>query len=264
MEFALVNGARTLPTPGAQGECQACGAPMIAKCGEQLSWHWAHKGRRRCDPWWENEGEWHRTWKKHFPQDCHEVVRHDSTGERHIADVQLPSGLVVELQHSPMPLDEMRSREAFYGDMVWIVDAEPFLKNITIFGCLPDPSAPFVKDLKFVQPVPQWRTSRAIGSGFDALMFFRRSEHTGDMQRLYTGREELSDYYPAFYKGHHLFLWMNAREVWYSTTKPTFLDFGGGRLGQLMQYGPDGWCMRLLAKEKLVADLLGGLKPGCA
>ncbi|WP_167494391.1 competence protein CoiA [Ectopseudomonas khazarica] len=255
MEIALVNGVRALPSSGQQGACQACGAPMIAKCGEQLTWHWAHKGRRRCDPWWENEGEWHRAWKKQFPEDYHEVVQHDSTGEKHIADVRLPSGLVVELQHSPMPPDEMRSREAFYDNMVWIVDAGPFLQNITIFDCLPDPSAPFVQDLTFLGPHPLWRTNPVIRNGFDSLMFKRRSEQTDE---IYSGRQELSAYYPAFYKGHHLFLWMKAREVWYLTTKPTFLDFGAGRLGQLMRYGPDGWCIRLLAKEQLVADLFSG------
>ena len=33
------------------------------------------------------------------------------------------SGLVVEVQHSPIAEDEMQSRESFYGDMIWIVDA---------------------------------------------------------------------------------------------------------------------------------------------
>lgn len=264
MEIALVNGVRTGPAPGLQGVCQVCAAPMIAKCGEQLSWHWAHRGRRRCDPWWENEGEWHREWKMQFPEGCREVVQYDETGEKHIADVKMPSGLVVELQHSPMLLDEMRSREAFYDNMVWVVDAAPFLRNFTIFDCLPDPSAPFVQDLKFVSPVPQWRTNRVIRSGFNALMFFRRSEYTDGLQRLYSGREELSSYYPAYYQGHHLFLWMKPREIWYSTTRPTYLDFGDGKLGQVMRYSPDVWCIRLLSKEALVADLLTSPEPGCA
>lgn len=50
MEIALVDGVRVLPSPGTQGNYQACGAPMTAKCGEQKVWHWAHKGRRVCDP----------------------------------------------------------------------------------------------------------------------------------------------------------------------------------------------------------------------
>lgn len=46
MELALVDGIRSFPGPGLHGSCQACGRGMIPKCGEQIVWHWAHKGRR--------------------------------------------------------------------------------------------------------------------------------------------------------------------------------------------------------------------------
>ena len=63
-------------------------------------------------------------WKNCFPQHCQERVHIDErTGEKHIADVKADSGLVVEVQHSPIAEDEMQSRESFYGDMIWIVDA---------------------------------------------------------------------------------------------------------------------------------------------
>ena len=54
-------------------------------------------------------------------------------GEKHIADLCLPDGLVIELQHSAMSLGEMRSREAFYKRMIWVVDAAPFAANLSIF-----------------------------------------------------------------------------------------------------------------------------------
>lgn len=262
MEIALVDGVRTLPSPGIQGACQACGAAMTAKCGEKNIWHWAHKGRRVCDPWWENEGEWHRAWKTHFPRECHEIVQHDSSGEKHIADVKLPDGLVVELQHSQMPPGEMRSREAFYKDMVWIVDAAPFRKNLYIFDALPDPTEPYVVDMAFVSPLPEWRNSlRRTDTGFDSLMFFRRSERVEGtrMQRLYSGRE-ISEHFPSAYRGHHLYLWMRPREVWYQTTKPTYLDLGDGWVALLAAYGH--WedsimCLKLMSKQTLIADLLG-------
>ena len=47
----------------------------------------------------------------------------ENTGEKHVADVKTPSGVVVEVQHSRISEDELRSREAFYDDMIWIVDA---------------------------------------------------------------------------------------------------------------------------------------------
>ena len=45
-------------------------------------------------------------------------------GVRHIADIRVPeTGLVIEVQHSKMPIEEARAREAFYENMIWIVDA---------------------------------------------------------------------------------------------------------------------------------------------
>jgi hypothetical protein len=43
-------------------------------------------------------------------------------GELHIADVRAPSGLVLEFQHSAIKPEERRAREAFYGNMLWLVD----------------------------------------------------------------------------------------------------------------------------------------------
>jgi len=95
---------------------------MIARCGEVRLWHWAHKGRRLCDPWWENETEWHRAWKDLFPVGWQEFVQHDGDGERHIADVKTDDGWVIEFQHSYIKPEERRSREAFYQKLVWVVD----------------------------------------------------------------------------------------------------------------------------------------------
>ena len=74
MRFALVDGQRREPESGLVGECTGCGSPVLARCGDVRVWHWAHKGRRRGHPWWENETEWHRRWKGHFPEDWQEVT----------------------------------------------------------------------------------------------------------------------------------------------------------------------------------------------
>jgi len=76
---------------------------------------------RACDPWWEPETEWHKGWKAHFPEPWHEV-RHEGDGEARIADVKTDQGWVVEIQQSHIKPEERRSREAFYGGMVWVVD----------------------------------------------------------------------------------------------------------------------------------------------
>ena len=124
MRLALVNGVRAEPKPGTRGECCSCGNEMIAKCSQSVRWHWAHKGRRTCDPWQESETEWHCRWKNAFPLECQEVVHVDSqTQKQHIADVKTQTGFVVEIQHSPISTAEVQSRENFYQDMIWLVDA---------------------------------------------------------------------------------------------------------------------------------------------
>jgi hypothetical protein len=85
--------------------------------------HWAHKGNKTCDPWHEPETPWHRAWKRNFPVEHQEVIAHDASGERHIADVKTAQGLVLEFQHSRLDPQERAAREAFYGNMVWVVDA---------------------------------------------------------------------------------------------------------------------------------------------
>jgi hypothetical protein len=127
MRFALVDGIKTEAAPKLRGTCPHCppdgASRMIAKCGRYVRWHWAHESRRHCDPWWEPETEWHRAWKEQFSPAWQEVLHVDpSTGERHIADVKSGDGLVLEFQHSPLDLAELRAREAFYERLVWVVD----------------------------------------------------------------------------------------------------------------------------------------------
>lgn len=123
MKYALVDGVKQEPTRGSKGVCPSCGTEVIAKCGEQKVHHWAHKGIRTCDPWWEPETGWHRTWKNNYPGEWQETTLMDEqTRERHIADVRTEHGLTIEFQHSHINPDERVSRERYYEKMVWVVD----------------------------------------------------------------------------------------------------------------------------------------------
>jgi competence protein CoiA len=123
MKFALVNGERREATKGLQGVCPSCGRPLQARCGELRVHHWAHQRTNTCDSWWENETEWHRSWKNQFPSDWQEIIMNDQqTGEIHIADVRRADGLVIEFQHSNIKSEERISRERFYKNMIWVVD----------------------------------------------------------------------------------------------------------------------------------------------
>lgn len=122
MKFAAFDGQRIEAAPGLSGLCPLCGAIVIAKCGALRVWHWAHKGRLHCDPWYEREGPWHIAWKALFPIEWQEIAGQAANGEKHIADVRTPQGRVIEFQHSHIAMEERLAREAFYGQMIWVVD----------------------------------------------------------------------------------------------------------------------------------------------
>src|SRR6516225_529401 len=121
-KFALVNGERQEAKPNLVGKCQVCDAQMVAKCGAERIWHWAHQGKLLCDPWWENESEWHRGWKDRFPVDWQEFRQRADNGETHIADVKTDRGWVIEFQRSYLKPEERHSRNTFYRKLIWVVD----------------------------------------------------------------------------------------------------------------------------------------------
>jgi competence protein CoiA len=129
MKFALIDGVRKEAEPTLKGICIGCGNQTLARCGEIRANHWAHKGVRRCDPWWENETDWHRAWKNEFPNDWQEVVHSAENGEKHIADVKTEGGWVLEFQHSHIKPEERRSREEFYEKLIWVVDGTRRIKD---------------------------------------------------------------------------------------------------------------------------------------
>lgn len=122
MKYALVCGKKAEASKGARGVCPSCGSNLIARCGPFKVNHWAHHGTRNCDPWRENETEWHRSWKGYFPVEWQEVVHKSDNGEKHIADVKTEQGWVLEFQHSFMNPEERLSRNNYYPNLVWVVD----------------------------------------------------------------------------------------------------------------------------------------------
>lgn len=119
MRYAIGDlDARLDATPAARARCPVCKEAVMAKCGEIVTWHWAHLASDDCDPWSEPETVWHRTWQDVVPPHQREVVI-----GKHRADVVTPDGWVVELQHSSLSVADIRAREDHYGRMVWIFDA---------------------------------------------------------------------------------------------------------------------------------------------
>jgi competence protein CoiA len=133
MKYALVNDEPQEAQPGLSGKCKCCGSLTIPKCGELKIWHWAHSGKRMCDPWWENETEWHRAWKGHFPKEWQEIIHTAANDEKHIADVKTGQSYVIEFQHSRLDSQERIARETFYQNMVWVIDGTRLKKDYPRF-----------------------------------------------------------------------------------------------------------------------------------
>lgn len=169
MQFANVSGKRTVATPGLAGTCPCCDSGLISKCGTVKAWHWAHKGKRHCDPWWENETQWHRKWKACFPESWVEIVHRDMGGEKHVADVKTRSDLVIEFQHSHIDARERFARERFYGRLIWIVDGNRLIKDHgTFFNHIhykvaaPEPLVPFAFNPLVPAITKRWIDSTSV------------------------------------------------------------------------------------------------------
>jgi competence protein CoiA len=252
MQFSIVNGKRVKPFPKGKGACAACGNRTISRCGSRNLWHWAHEVQQSCDPWWENETQWHREWKSYWPDALQEIVHFSAiNGEKHIADVKTSSGLVIEFQNSAMNDEELASREAFYGNMIWVVNGASFAKNIEICAKLPIPSHPLSQDMRIYPPrsgVRDYMKSR--------FTYYLVSENEPDatMVEAYDSRD-IQSFVEETYDGHHLFIWKHAREIWYRANVPVYLDFGENVLWEIKKFNAGiTRCLRAVSKAAFIAS----------
>ena len=147
MLLANHDGNRVYPVKGLIGNCPFCGGDVIPVCGDRVTHHWRHKTNQECDGWWE-ETPWHLGWKRCFPEAWWEKLQYAEDGEKHVADVKMPAGLVLEFQHSPISIEERLSRERFYKGMIWIVDGSRLKRPYT----------------RFARAMPNWKHWR-LGQG---------------------------------------------------------------------------------------------------
>lgn len=243
MQYADVNGIKSSPSPNLKGKCFCCDSEVIAKCGSFKIWHWAHKDLKSCDPWWENETEWHRQWKNYFPKENQEIVHFDQkTGEKHIADVKTNNGVVIEFQNSPMSIEELESRESFYGNMIWIINGSKFKNRFFIYDKLPKPDSRPHKENIFFR-----RTDKHAGAFYSKAKNYRKNN-------LYEvhGIKEIEREIEEEYDGHHLYHWSNPKKVWYNSSKKIFIDLGGDELIELLKYAHNLYCIKKWNKEYFI------------
>jgi len=259
VQFAVLDGKRIEALPNGRANCPICGAEMVAKCGQRMINHWAHRGRRDCDPWWENETHWHREWKSLFPVYCREVSHIAANGEIHRADIKTPNGIVIEVQHSSMKDEERTSREEFYKNLVWIVDGSGFKHNFDLYHLLPAPGSQIAQDVV-------WSKARRHMDGANRGIFFRLSESLLEDPHVtkstlrgwwYHFMHEIEDMVNQSYIGHHQYDWVRPRMTWLEANCPVYIDFGDDYLVRLEVYDESGLkCVRLISKRKFVHDAM--------
>jgi len=132
MRFAEYQGERILASHSIkEAKCPYCNQKVIPKCGIIKIWHWSHKSNKECDSWSGIETKWHLNWKSHFPTNSQEVII-QKNGIKHIADVKLPFGLVIEFQNSSISPRGIMNREEFYGNMIWVLNSKTIAKNVRL------------------------------------------------------------------------------------------------------------------------------------
>jgi hypothetical protein len=166
------------------------------------------------------ETEWHRNWKLAFPAGYREVSFSDAViGELHRADVHTPCGTTLEFQNSPICLEELQSREAFYPKLIWVLNGKKF-KGFRVLKNLPDVDDPGISDYDFCHT--------------DHLSMIRKADFLHGRPKVLNFRHPelrklpLTSYYYSF-------CWKHPHRVWYQAKNPIIVDLGGHFIYQLKQ-----------------------------
>lgn len=196
------------------------------------------------------------TWKSLFPPECREIRHTAPDGEIHRSDIRTSTGIYIEVQHSAMSDAERLSREAFYGNLIWVLDGEPFKSNFDIYHELPDPRSEIARDLV-------WVKARRHMNGANAGLFFRLSECLDypDVTKatircgIYHGMQEIRDEVLFAYRGHHQFDLVTPRQTWLEAPSPVYIDLGEDYLLKMEIYDDSG-LPRVVMKRDFVASAM--------
>lgn len=250
MKFAIVGGIKKEAEPKESGNCICCGTAVRAYCGPERINHWKHLSLEQCDSWYEGETDWHRRWKNFFDESYQECVRFASSGEKHIADIYIPTrDVVIEFQHSPITHAEIKSREEFYERMVWVVDVFPFVNNITLHDNLDD----FIDLVELPWAINQDKKFRELkrAGKIDEAENLRRDfsewDYLQNFEKRYSEGGFKSDYF--------LMVWKYQHKRWNITSKPVFFDLNDGSLYMVVESIKvwNGFIVRQISRELFVS-----------
>ncbi|MFA7379097.1 MAG: competence protein CoiA family protein [Bacteroidia bacterium] len=215
MQYAFVNGIKSLPEKGKTGICMGCSQEVVSKCGSIKVHHWAHKRTEDCDTWSEPETEWHREWKNKFPENYREVTFKDAnTNEYHRADIHTKDGVTIEFQNSPLSVEEFNQRNRFYKKLIWVVNGLKFKNNFSLKQHIPNPSDALLNNFEMSEML-YFKKADVLDLGISEPRLLQvYGLNSPELKGL-----ELSDI-------HHAFTWNNKRKGWLQSNALVFLDFG--------------------------------------
>ena len=171
-------------------------------------------------PFYWGETPWHRDWKNAFPTTYREKTFLDSVlGQLHRADVHTPCGTTIEFQNSPITMPELKSREAFYPKLVWVINGKKF-KGFKVLKALPDVDDPRIADFEF--------------SHTANLTMIRKIDVVNSLVKP----KALTFHHPELRavpltSHYYSFCWRHPHRVWYEAKCPIIIDLGGYFLYQL-------------------------------
>lgn len=155
--------------------------------------------------------------------------------------------------------EERSSREAFYGNLIWVLDGTPFKANFDLYHELPDPRSELAQDIV-------WTKARRHLNGANRGIFVRVSECQKEFPEATKSRtrggyyhfmHEIADEVTQAYRGHHQYDWVRPRHTWLDATCPVYIDFGDDYLLKMEVYDESLLpCVRVVMKRDFVKHVM--------
>jgi competence protein CoiA len=154
---------------------------------------------------------------------------------------------------------ERLSREAFYGNLIWVLDGTPFKANFDLYHELPDPRSELAQDIV-------WTKARRHLNGANRGIFVRVSECQKEFPEAtkahtrggyYHFMHEIAGEVLQAYRGHHQYDWVRPRQTWLDATCPVYIDFGEDYLLKMEVYDESLLpCVRVVMKRDFVERVM--------
>lgn len=186
-------------------------------------------------------------------------------GDIHLPDIKTPTGIIIEMRQAGMKETERRVREAFYKNLVWLIDGRGFRHHFDVYHKLPHPNSAVARDIVWLKARRDIEDS--IGGAFYRLSEIQRGHSATVMAKATLGAlngwahvhglDEIRSEVEQAYCGHHQYDWIFSRQVWLNSACPVFIDFGSDRLVKLEIYDASGLPgIRYVDKRTFVRDAM--------